>query len=173
MRTAPPIDLPSLSSLWHQTQEGNGFTGSRVRQGRELCREGAITKRRLERCCWSLLRKRILLHNKCSSPPAGRHGSFRRRQSASIFDVDFVAQNKCFCSGHLRPIGEAKYHWWRQAITLIERGAGSSWSDRDASPCSRNHGLITGWRILGILSNTMENMVGTRRLELLTSTVSR
>jgi len=36
-----------------------------------------------------------------------------------------------------------------------------------------NHGLITGWRILGILCNPMEDMVGTRRLELLTSTVSR
>jgi len=37
---------------------------------------------------------------------------------------------------------------------------------------TRNHGLITGWRILGILSIPMKNMVGTRRLELLTSTVS-
>jgi hypothetical protein len=40
-------------------------------------------------------------------------------------------------------------------------------------PSTRNHGLITGWRISGILSNPMEDMVGTRRLELLTSTVSR
>ena len=38
---------------------------------------------------------------------------------------------------------------------------------------SPNHGLITGWRILAILSTPMKDMVGTRRLELLTSPVSR
>src|SRR6266446_9641221 len=36
-------------------------------------------------------------------------------------------------------------------------------------PCKRNHGLITGWRILGILSNPMERRWG---LEPQTSTVS-
>jgi hypothetical protein len=34
---------------------------------------------------------------------------------------------------------------------------------------SRNHGLITGWRILGILSIPMEEMVGTWGLEPQTS----
>ena len=35
-----------------------------------------------------------------------------------------------------------------------------------------NHGLITGWRIFGILSITMKMMVGTWGLEPQTSTVS-
>ncbi len=37
----------------------------------------------------------------------------------------------------------------------------------------RNHGLITGWRILAILSIRMKDMVGTWGLEPQTSTVSR
>ncbi len=37
---------------------------------------------------------------------------------------------------------------------------------------ARNHGLITGWRIFGILSITMKMMLGTWGLEPQTSTVS-
>jgi hypothetical protein len=39
-------------------------------------------------------------------------------------------------------------------------------------PSTRNHGLITGWRILGLLSIPMKDMVGTGGLEPQTSTVS-
>src|SRR4029077_18108783 len=39
--------------------------------------------------------------------------------------------------------------------------------------CTRNHGLITGWRISVTLSKAMENMVGTWGLEPQPSTVSR
>jgi hypothetical protein len=46
-------------------------------------------------------------------------------------------------------------------------------SDLDFRIRSRNHGLITGWRILAVLSIPMENMVGTTGLEPATSTVSR
>ena len=40
-------------------------------------------------------------------------------------------------------------------------------------PSTRNHGLITGWRISVILSKLMERMVGTWGLEAQTSTVSK
>jgi len=40
-------------------------------------------------------------------------------------------------------------------------------------PSTRNHGLITGWRIFGVLSNRMETIVDPSGLGLLVSTVSR
>jgi hypothetical protein len=60
----------------------------------------------------------------------------------------------------------------RTILSLILRVAGDS---GNVCPCPslRNHGLITGWRIFGVLSNSMETIAGPNEIGDLICTVSR
>jgi hypothetical protein len=60
----------------------------------------------------------------------------------------------------------------RTVLGSILRAAGNS-GNVCLGPSLRNHGLITGWRILGVLSNRMETIVCPSVLGFLVSTVSR